>query len=79
MHNALLSREERCALRRAGSLGGYRRRRLYLLVGWLARGGIRRQPTKVTRYPVTMFVSHPVLALTGLGLWIRYLAGGGIT
>jgi hypothetical protein len=52
---------------------------LYLLAGWLAHGGIRRQPTKVTRYPVTMFFSHPVLALTGLGLWIRYLAGGGIT
>lgn len=52
---------------------------LYLVGGWLARGGIRRQPTKVTRYPITMFLSHPVLALTGLGLWTGYLADGSIT
>ncbi len=51
---------------------------VYLLVAWLARGGIRRQPTKVTRYPVILFFSHPVLALTGLALWIRYLAVGEI-
>jgi hypothetical protein len=49
---------------------------VYLLISWLRRGGLRRPPAKVTRYPVIPVAGHPVLALTGLGLWIRYLAGG---
>lgn len=47
---------------------------LYLLVTWLLGRGLRQQPTKVTKYPITMIVSHPVLALTGLALWVCYLA-----
>lgn len=47
---------------------------LYLLLTWLAGGGISRKPTKVTRYPLVLVVSHPALALTGLALWICYLA-----
>jgi hypothetical protein len=46
---------------------------LCLMIAWLAAGGIRRQPTKVTRYPVVLIASHPVLALAGLGLWICYV------
>lgn len=48
---------------------------LYLLAAWLWHGGVRQPPTKVTRYPAVMFFSHPVLALTGLALWVSYLAG----
>ena len=51
---------------------------VYLLIAWLSRGGVRQPPAKVTRYPVIPLTAHPVLALTGLGLWIRYLAGGGL-
>jgi hypothetical protein len=49
---------------------------VYLLIAWLSRGGVRRPPAKVTRYPVIPVIGHPVLALTGLGLWIRYITGG---
>lgn len=49
---------------------------VYLLISWLSGGGVRRPPAKVTRYPVIPVIGHPVLALTGLGLWIRYLADG---
>jgi hypothetical protein len=49
---------------------------LYLLVTLLVRGGVRRQPTKVTRYPVVLVAGHPVLSLAGLGLWSTYLATG---
>ena len=49
---------------------------VYLLIAWLSRGGVRRPPAKVTRYPLIPVVGHPVLALTGLGLWIWYLAHG---
>jgi hypothetical protein len=48
----------------------------YLLISWLFRGGARRPPAKVTRYPVIPVVGHPVLALTGLGLWIWYVTSG---
>jgi hypothetical protein len=46
---------------------------LYLLVPWLANGGLRRQATKVTRFPVVVVVGHPLLALAGLATWIMYL------
>jgi hypothetical protein len=47
---------------------------VYLLISWLSLGGVRRPPAKVTRYPAVLVIGHPALALTGLGLWIRYLA-----
>jgi hypothetical protein len=47
-----------------------------LLVSWLSRRGVRRPPAKVTRYPVIPVIGHPVLALTGLGLWIWYVTSG---
>jgi hypothetical protein len=49
---------------------------LYLLSTWLSSGGIRRQPTKVTRFPVILILAHPFCAATGLGLWAAYVATG---
>ena len=46
---------------------------LRLLFGWLAQGGLRRQPTKVTRFPAAVVLAHPACALAGFGLWIAYL------
>jgi hypothetical protein len=51
---------------------------LYLLAASLARGGITRQPTKVTRYPAVLTFSHPALALAGLAFWTRYLMDGDV-
>jgi hypothetical protein len=45
----------------------------YLLVAWLAAGGLRGQPTKVTRFPAAMVLGHPAGALVGLGIWIGFL------
>ncbi|WP_026413586.1 hypothetical protein [Actinomadura oligospora] len=49
---------------------------VYLLVRWLAAGGLRGQPTKVTRFPVAVLVGHPLSALTGLGAWILFCVTG---
>ncbi|MBF8190178.1 hypothetical protein ITP53_31520 [Nonomuraea sp. K274] len=46
---------------------------VYLLHQWLAGGGLRR--AKVTRFPVALIFSHPVLAVTALACW----AGGLLT
>ncbi|MEV0968005.1 hypothetical protein [Microtetraspora glauca] len=46
---------------------------LYLLVLWLAGSGLRQQATKVTAFPVTLILTHPALAVAGLGLWIGFL------
>lgn len=48
----------------------------YLLTHWLAGGGLRRQATKVTRYPATLVLAHPVLAVAGLVMWVLFLTGG---
>jgi phosphatidylserine synthase len=45
-----------------------------LLRTWLAGGGLRGQPTKVTRYPAVLLVGHPVVAGLGLIAWVVYLA-----
>jgi hypothetical protein len=47
---------------------------LYLLVTWLAAGGLRRQPTKVTRFPSVVVLGHPTFAVAGLVIWIGFLA-----
>jgi hypothetical protein len=49
---------------------------LYLLVVWLAHGGLKQQATKVTRFPVALVLSHPLLGLAGLVVWVFYLATG---
>jgi len=46
----------------------------YLMVSWLAAGGLRGQPTKVTRFPSVVVVGHPVAALAGLAIWVGFLA-----
>lgn len=42
----------------------------YLLVTWVAGGGLA---TKVTRFPTLVVVGHPVAAAGGLAVWIGYL------
>jgi hypothetical protein len=45
----------------------------YLLRSVLANGGLRRQPTKVTRFPAALTVSHPLIGAAGLVMWVCYL------
>ncbi|WP_214107568.1 hypothetical protein [Acrocarpospora catenulata] len=50
---------------------------VYLFFLWFGgTDGTLRQSVKVTRYPVTVTFSHPVLAVTGLALWAGYLITG---
>ena len=49
---------------------------IYLLYLWLSGGGLRQQATKVTRFPVTLIFSHPVLALSALTCWVAFLITG---
>jgi hypothetical protein len=46
---------------------------LYLLGGWLSHGGLRQQATRITVFPAALIFAHPVLATTGLSLWIAFL------
>jgi hypothetical protein len=46
---------------------------VYLLVVWLANGGLKQQATKVTRFPAVIVLAHPLLATAGLISWIMYL------
>jgi hypothetical protein len=41
---------------------------------WLSRGGLRRQGAGATRFPPALIFGHPILAVTGLIIWIIYLA-----
>jgi len=41
---------------------------------WLARGGLRRQGPGASRFPPALILGHPILAVTGLIIWIIYLA-----
>jgi hypothetical protein len=41
---------------------------------WVARGGLRRQGAGATRFPPPLIFGHPLLAATGLIIWIIYLA-----
>jgi hypothetical protein len=47
-----------------------------LLAGWIARGGLRRGYARVAGVPRAVIVGHFTLALTGLGIWIAFLATG---
>ncbi|MCW2900750.1 MAG: hypothetical protein JWO67_3015 [Streptosporangiaceae bacterium] len=51
------------------ALGGF-----YLLGTWLARGGVRQQQTKTTRFPAPVILGHFLLAAAGLVVWIIYVA-----
>lgn len=46
---------------------------LYLLGVWLSHGGLRQQATRITVFPAVLIFAHPVLATTGLSLWIGYI------
>ncbi|MEW2357758.1 hypothetical protein [Spirillospora sp. NPDC029432] len=48
----------------------------YLMATWITGGGLRRQATKVTRYPLLVLVGHPLAAVAGLLLWAAFLATG---
>jgi hypothetical protein len=48
----------------------------WLLAGWLARGGLHRRYTREAGVPRAVIAGHLVLALTGLGVWIAFLATG---
>jgi hypothetical protein len=46
---------------------------LYLLMTSLANGGLRGQATKVTRFPATLTLSHLLLGVGGLVVWVLFL------
>lgn len=46
----------------------------WLLAGWIARGGLRRGYARVAGVPRAVIVAHFTLALTGLVIWIAFLA-----
>ena len=46
---------------------------LRLLIVWLSHGGLRQQATRVTVFPAALIFAHPVLATTGLSLWVVFL------
>jgi hypothetical protein len=48
----------------------------YMLRTWIARGGLRRQRTTGVGAPPGLVFSHPCAALSGLAVWIAYLASG---
>lgn len=45
----------------------------YLLIIWLANGGLRQQGTKITRFPVAVVLGHPALAVVALATWVEFL------
>jgi hypothetical protein len=46
---------------------------LYLLGIWLSHGDLRQQATRITVFPAALILAHPVLATTGLSLWVAFL------
>jgi hypothetical protein len=49
---------------------------IWLLAGWIAKGGLRRGYARVAGVPRVVIVGHFTLALTGLGIWVAFLATG---
>jgi hypothetical protein len=48
----------------------------FMLRTWLARDGLRRERARAGGLPPQLIFGHAALALTGLLLWIGYLASG---
>jgi manganese efflux pump family protein len=48
----------------------------YMLRTWIARGGLRRQRATGVGAPPPLVFGHPGAALTGLAIWVSYLASG---
>ena len=53
------------------AVGGF-----YLLGTWLARGGVRQQQTRTSRFPAPVIFGHFLLAAAGLVVWIIFVAVG---
>jgi hypothetical protein len=41
---------------------------------WLARGGLRQRGPGASRFPPALIFGHPLLAATGLIIWIIYVS-----
>jgi hypothetical protein len=52
------------------SLGGY------MLRTWLARGGLRRERAKAGGLPPPLIFGHAGLAISGLLIWVAFVASG---
>ena len=48
----------------------------YMLRTWIARGGLRRQRATGVGAPPALVFGHPGAALSGLAIWVSYLASG---
>jgi len=48
----------------------------YMLRTWIARGGLRRQRATGVGVPPQVVFGHAGVALTGLAVWVSYLASG---
>jgi hypothetical protein len=48
----------------------------FMLRTWLARGGLDRERARSGGLPPSLIFGHAALALTGLLLWVGYLASG---
>jgi len=48
----------------------------YMLRTWIGRGGLRRRRTTGVGAPPGLVFGHPCAALSGLAIWIAYLASG---
>jgi manganese efflux pump family protein len=49
---------------------------LYLLVGLVAHGGLRRGPRRPAGLPPVIIIGHVALAVAGLGIWSAFVAFG---
>lgn len=45
---------------------------IHLLCLWLSGGGLRRQKTKVTRFPTILIFMHPALGVSALAAWAAF-------
>jgi hypothetical protein len=48
----------------------------FMLRTWLARGGLRRERARAGGLPPQLIFGHATLAVTGLLIWVAYLAAG---
>jgi hypothetical protein len=48
----------------------------WLVVNWIADGGLRRRYARVGGVPRSVIVGHFTLALVGLGIWIAFMVTG---
>jgi hypothetical protein len=49
---------------------------VFMLRTWLARGGLRRERARAGGLPPQLIFGHATLAVTGLLIWVAYLAAG---